>query len=97
MPSFLNPLERDRGGNMNIEVGSKWVRNSLYDGDNPACQHPTYFLEQIVEVKSLKFAQDCVQYYLTHKSGEEYADIAHVDTCMFLKHFSPLNISLENK
>lgn len=95
MPSFLNPLEDDIGGYMSIEVGSKWVRMSLYEGDEDKHQHKTYFLGQGVEV--YKKDSDYIYYHVSSREGVEKADTTLVDTYNFLKHFKPLVIELENK
>lgn len=77
---------------MAIEVGSKWVRHSLYrlrrDVD------VDYFVGQQVEVQGIRGGT--VWFKLYSKRGSLIGN-TNVEYSKFISHFSPLNISLENK
>lgn len=92
MPSFLNPLETIVGGFMYIEVGSKWVRHSLYVLRSDA--DIDYFVGQQVAVNEICRGGVCFTLYSERgvPSGK-----AWIEYHKFINHFSPLNFSLENK
>lgn len=77
---------------MNIEVGSKWIRHSLYKLRPKV--GVDYFLGQEVEITSLGYG--VVWFKLYTKSGALFGK-TNIENDKFISHFSPLNISLENK
>ena len=92
MPSFLNPLETIVGGFMYIEVGSKWVRRSLYTLRSDV--DVDYFIGQQVLVNEIHHGG--VWFTLYSERGANLGK-AWIEHHKFITHFSPLNFSLENK
>lgn len=77
---------------MDIQIGSKWVRHSLYSARQDV--DADYFIGQQVTVREIN--HECVGFTLYSEEGV-HLGTAWIEYYKFINHFSPLNISLENK
>lgn len=77
---------------MDIQIGSKWVRNSLYIARQDV--DVDYFIGQQIKVSEINHG--CVRFTLYSERGVPLGK-AWIEYYKFINHFSPLNISLENK
>lgn len=76
---------------MNIEVGSKWVRSKLYRSFPNSSK--SYFLGQEFEVEGV--TSGFVRFRRDHPL--ERGLTGNLAKARFLEHFTPINITLENK
>lgn len=82
---------------MDIEVGSKWIRVA---GDDIREFSQTQFLGQEVVVVPTCHARSWGRgrIWIRRKNRDgKYSHPVHLSESEFISHFSPLNISLENK
>lgn len=80
---------------MNIEVGSKWIRKCFYYKADKVYSH--YFLgQEVVILKDEYPFRGWVHFMLFDAKGNPLHP-TQVEEFVFIKHFEPLNVTLENK
>ena len=93
---FLNPLETIVGGNVDIEIGSKWVRVSGVMEDTSE-----RFIGQEVSVVTCPPGMPVSirnEIWIRRKNKDgSWSRPMWVKCSVFIKEFQPLIISLENK
>ena len=96
MPSFLNPLESIVGGNVDIELGSRWVRLKPPSGEGNSC----FEGQEVVITTQPRSADDFAlggEVWFKRKHRDGGFSTVWLDRESFTQRFRELTIILENK